>query len=743
MKSLSYLLTMLLLTTGCSLYAQEGKKKSEFTLERLVQGQLVQTEYAPSINWLKDGERYSRIEQSADGGTEITAYHAKDNKREVLIPSTMLRNPENGKALYVRSLAWNKDNSCALIYTNTKKVWRYDTRGDYWVLSLKSGRLSQLGKTFPESSLMFAKFSPDGKKVAYVSSNNIYAEDVETGTIQPITTDGNKRIINGTFDWVYEEEFGCRDGFRWSPDSKYIAYWQSDTDGTGVFDIINNIDSLYPKIIRFPYPKAGTTNSAVKVGYVSANGGTTTWISIPGDPRENYIPRLDFIPGANELFIQQMNRAQNTNRVWTIAIGKTEPTNIFTETDAAWLDTNDNITWLEDNKYFTWESERSGWRHVYRISRDGSQIAPITRGEFDCISIEGIDTQKGLLYFIASPENFTQRYLYQTSLSGKETAKRVSPAEQAGQHSYYVSPTGRWAVHTYSNAYTPPVIDMVSFPAHKSVHLFTDNSKAKEQYNALALNRKEFLKVKSGELMLDAWMLKPVDFDPAKKYPVIIEVYGEPWGATVQDAWKEGDLLWQQYLASQGYIVVSIENRGARSPRGREWRKCIYGEVGTFSCEDQAQGITDMTSRYPFLDAARIGIFGSSGGGSQTLNCMFRYPKVFRTGIAIAAVADQRLYNTIYQERYMNTPQNNPEGYRKGSPISWAEGLEGNLLIIHGTGDDNVHYQNCEMLVNELVKYGKIFSQLSYPMRSHGINERKGTTLHMRKSMMDFWKKNL
>ena len=508
--------------------------------------------------------------------------------------------------------------------------------------------------------------------------------------------------------------------------------------GTGVFDIINNVDSIYPTILHFPYPKAGSTNSAVKVGYLPAAGGATTWIEIPGDPRNNYIPRMEFIPGSNELFIQQMNRPQNTNKVWIARIGSPTPQNIFTDTDAAWLDTNDNIQWLKDNTWFTWESERNGWRHLYRISRDGKEIQPVTKGDFDYISPVGTDLQKGLVYFIASPENYTQRYLYSAELFGKGEVKRLSPAGQPGQHRYNMSPTGKWAVHTYSNAATPSMIDMVSFPKHQSVRMIEDNAKAREQYAALGLNPKEFVKVTSGNLELDAWMIKPVNFDPTKKYPVIIEVYGEPASSTVQDVWGGGD-LWNQYVANLGYIVVSIDNRGANTPRGREWRKCIYGEVGTFASEDQARGIQDMARRYPFIDADRIGITGWSGGGSQTLNSMFRYPDVFHTGIAIAFVADQRTYDTIYQERYMNTPQNNPEGYRKGSPITYASGLKGNLLLIHGTGDDNVHYQNCEMLVNELVKHGKMFSQVSYPMRSHGIYERPGTTLHLRMTMAKYW----
>lgn len=712
-------------------------------LKDIVAGKVIETRSMGAMSWLKDGERYSRLEKNQEtGGFDVVAYKAKDNSREVIIPSSMFIDKTTGKPIAIRSISWSADNKKVLIYNNTRRVWRYDTRGDYWVLDLESGKLRQLGTARPESSLMFAKFSPDATRVAYVSENNIYVEDVESGKVTKLTKDGSGRIVNGTFDWVYEEEFSCRDGFRWSPDGKYIAYWQSDTKGTGVFDIINNVDSIYPTIMHFPYPKAGTTNSAVKVGYVPAAGGATSWVEIPGDARNNYIPRMDFIPGSNELFIQQMNRQQNTNRVWTVAIGETKPVNIFTDKDAAWLDTNDNILWLKDNKYFTWESERDGWRHLYRVSRDGKEIVPITQGDFDYIQYVGTDLNKGVTYFIASPDNFTQRYLYSAKLFGNGEVTRLSPMQQSGQHSYNMSPTGKWAVHTFSNAVTPPEIDMVSLPKHKSVRMIEDNAKAKEQYKALALQPKEFVKVKSGDLMLDAYMIKPKNFDPSKKYPVIIEVYGEPAGSTVQDVWSGGD-LWNQYMANQGYIVVSIENRGAAAPRGREWRKCIYGEVGTFASEDQARGIQDLARQYSYIDASRIGITGWSGGGSQTLNCMFRYPEVFHTGIAIAFVADQRTYDTIYQERYMNTPQDNPDGYRKGSPITYAEGLKGNLLLIHGTGDDNVHYQNCEMLVNKLVEYGKIFSQLSYPLRSHSISERPGTTLHLRMSMADYWLKNL
>lgn len=741
---LSKLFTVCFMSVSATAFAQHIP-----TLDEVVYGGLIKVEGGSSVNWLSDGEHYSKKVKNPKGGFDIVSYEASSGNKKnsadegkVLIPASMLVKPGTSDTLSVRSFTFDSSHNQVLIYTNTRRVWRYDTRGDYWVLNMKSGRLTQLGANLPESSLMFAKFSPDGSRVAYVSKNNIYVENIADNKITRITNDGSSTIVNGTFDWVYEEEFDCRDGFRWSPDGKYIAYWQSDTEGTGWFDIINNVDSLYPKTIKFPYPKAGTTNSAVKVGYVSADGGDTHWIDIPGNARENYIMRMDFIPDSDELFIQQMNRQQNTNKVWIAKIGDGSLENILTEKDSAWVETNDNITWMKGNKYFTWVSERDGWRHLYRVSRDGKEITPITKGDFDFIQLSGMDLKKGLVYFIASPDNYTQRYLYSAKLFGNGEVERISPEDESGQHRYQISPNGKFAVHTFSNAVTPPVIEMVALPSHKTVSVITENKKALEDYRNLKLSPKEFVKTFSGDLELDAWMIKPVDFDPSKKYPVIIDVYGEPAGSTVQDVWGGSD-LWHQYLANKGYIVVSIENRGAAAPRGREWRKCIYGEVGTFASQDQARGILDLARQYSFIDTSRIGITGWSGGGSQTLNCMFRYPDVFSTGIAIAFVADQRLYDTIYQERYMNTPQNNPEGYRKGSPISYVEGLKGNLLLIHGTGDDNVHYQSCEMLVNELVKHGKVFYQLSYPMRSHSISEREGTTYHLRKSMTDYFLKNL
>lgn len=698
--------------------------------------------YGP-VRWMKDNKSYSVLERNSTTGVpDIVKYDAASGKRSLLVSSELLIPKGELKPLQVADYSWSEDNSRMLIFTNTKRVWRYNTRGDYWVLDTESGNLRQLGRDVERSSMMFAKFSPDASRVAYVSKLNIYVEDLASGKIQQITFDGGDNIINGTFDWVYEEELGCRDGFRWSPDGKYIAYWQSDTEGTGTFYMINNVDSVYSTLIPLPYPKAGTTNSAVKAGVISEDGGETRWFDIPGDPRNNYLARMDFIPNSAEVMIQQLNRKQNTNKVWIGDIHTMKLSNILTETDEAFLDIHDNIMWLEKEKYFTWSSERDGWLHLFRVTRDGGQMSLITKGDFDVVSISCIDPKGGYVYYITAPDDPVNRYLYRSRIDGKGEAERVSPAGQTGQHSYLMSADAKFALHTFQNVTTPPLISLVNLPKHNSLRVLVDNSEAKARYDNLGLNPKEFFRVDIGEVTLDGWMIKPRGFDPSKKYPVIFFIYGEPAGSTVQNNWSGGD-LWHQYMAQQGYLVMSIDPRGTKTPRGREWRKSIYRQVGIVAPKDHAVAVRKIIQEHPYVDSERIGIHGWSGGGQMTLNCMFRFPELYRTGIAVAFVADQKNYDTVYQERYMSTPQDNPEGYHDGSPITHAHNLQGDLLIMHGTADDNVHYQSFEMLTNELIKHNKLFSQMSYPMRSHGILERENTSYHLRQTMEKFWLERL
>ena len=734
MKRILFIPLVLLIT--CSSWSQET-----LTLEDIFKNRTYSSNGYGPVRWMKDNKGYSTLERNKEvGGKDIIRYEAKSGVRSILLAANKLIPTGETKPLYIKNYEWSIDNSKLLIFTNTRKVWRYHTRGDYWVLDMASGTLTQVGKSVERTTMMFAKFSPDASKVGYVSKNNIYVENVQSGKVTQITTDGNDAIINGTFDWVYEEELSCRDGFRWSPDGEQIAYWQSNTKNIGTFYMINNVDSLYSKPIPLPYPKVGTKNSDVKVGVVSSNGGKTNWFEIPGDPTNNYLARMDFIPNSNEVMIQQLNRKQNANTVW---IGNTHTMGlhtIFTDKDDAWLDIHDNIMWLEEEKYFTWTSEKDGWLHLYKVSRDGKEFSTITKGNIDVVKINCIDPKGGYVYYIASPENFTQRYLYRSKIDGSTAPERVSPQEQAGQHAYQISADAAYAIHTFQNSRTPKKIALINLQDHTPIRGLEDNKELLNKVDALGLSPKEFIKIDIGEVVFDAWMIKPSNFNLEKKYPILFFIYGEPAMTTVQDAWQ-GEDLWHQYLAQQGYIIVNIDNRGTPVPRGRDWRKSIYGQIGILAAHDQAAAAKQLFKDYSFIDIDKVGMWGWSGGGQMTMNCMFRYPEIYHSGLAVSFVSDQRLYDNIYQERYMGLLEDNEANYIAGSPISHAKNLEGNLMIMHGTADDNVHYQSFERLTNELIKHNKMFEMMSYPMRSHRINERENTTLHLRRTMAKYWER--
>jgi dipeptidyl-peptidase 4 len=682
--------------------------------------------------WLPDGTAYAIVERPAGGGerSEIVRYDAGTGARSVLVAESRLV-PDGAKSpLNIDDYEWSADGKRLLIFTNTKKVWRLNTRGDYWVLDVGSGRLKKIGAGAPESTLMFAKFSPDASRVAYVRENNIHVERLDSGRTVTLTKDGSETTINGTSDWVYEEELGVRDGFRWSPDGKRIAYWQFDSSGVGIFTLIDDTTSLYPTLTRIPYPKVGTTNSAVRIGVVDADGGETTWVQMPGDPRDNYLARLEWIDPAM-VGIQQLNRLQNQNDFYLVEAGSGKARRVFRDQSKAWVDVVDEVRWIDDGKAFLWVTERDGWQHVYRVPRDGGDGTLVTRFDADVIDVTGTDAQGGL-YFVASPANATQRYLYRSRLDGSGAPERITPADQPGTHTYTLAPGGRLAFHTYSRFDRPPITDVVELPSHRPLRPLTDPSALRSRLTDVLRSPVEFLTVDVGNgVALDGWMLKPPAFDAARRYPVIVYVYGEPAGQTVLDRWPGSQMLFHRALTDAGFIVVSFDNRGTPAPKGAAWRKVVYGAVGDLSAKDQAAAVRTLASRYAFIDRERIGVWGWSGGGSSTLHLMFRFADVYKAGVSVAPVPDQALYDTIYQERYMGLPKDNAEGYRLGSPISFADGLRGKLLIVHGSGDDNVHYQGTERLVNRLVELGKPFDLMVYPNRSHSISEGPGTSPHI------------
>ncbi|MEK7728197.1 MAG: prolyl oligopeptidase family serine peptidase, partial [candidate division KSB1 bacterium] len=416
---------------------------------------------------------------------------------------------------------------------------------------------------------------------------------------------------------------------------------------------------------------------------------------------------------------------------------------IFTDKDAAWVEVVDDVQWLAQGKSFTWVSEREGWRKVYAISRDGKSVRAITPGAFDVENISCVDEKSGWLYYIASPENPTQRFLYRTRLDGSGKPERLTPSDLRGTNRYQVSPDGKWAIHRYSTFDLPTATVLINLPKHEVLRELAGNKKLRAKARNLAQRPGEFFRVTIGNgVELDGWMIKPPDFDARKRYPVLFHVYGEPAGQTVLDSWGGGQKLWHLMLAQQGYIVISVDNRGTPAPRGREWRKSIYGQIGILASQDQAAACR-VIRVWPFVDSTRIAIWGWSGGGSMTLNMLFRAPELYHTGMSVAPVADQRYYDTIYQERYMGLPTTNPEGFKNGSPITFAAQLKGNLLLVHGTGDDNVHFQNSETLINAMVKANRPFTMMAYPNRSHGIFEGAGTTRHLYELLTRYLKEHV
>ena len=713
------------------------------------------------------GTAYTMLERASDGsdGRDIVRYDVESGRREVLVTASRLVPTGAEEPLEVEGYDWSPDGSKLLIFTNSREVWRTNTRGDYWVLDLTSWALRKLGGNGPEATLMFAKFSPNGTRIGYVRHGeyNIYIEDL-AGHITPVTTDGSRTTINGTFDWVYEEELDLRDGWRWSPDGASIAYWQLDATGVRDFLLVDNTDSLYSQPVLVQYPKAGTTNSAGRVGVVnvaspvaSASSGShapvTRWMNVPGDPRQNYIARMEWAPSPaaagnasraartpGELVIQHLNRLQNTLQLMFADAATGAVRTVFTERDSTWVELVNPLAFISGGRELLWVSERSGWTHLYAVSRDGRRVRPITRGDYDVV-LRAVDTLAGFVYFYAAPGDPLRSYLYRARLDGRGQPERLSPGTAPGWHRYDLSPDVRYAVHVYAKEGTPPTTTLVTLPQHRVLRTLVENAKLKAKVRSLRLRDPEFAQVDIGNgVRLNAFFIKPPAFDSTRRYPVLFSVYGGPGSQTVTDNWGGAGYLWFQMLAQRGYIVASVDNRGTGN-RGRAWRKIVYGRLGVIETQDQAAAARAV-ARMRFVDSTRIGIFGWSYGGFMALNAITQHPDVYKTAIAVAPVTHWKYYDTIYTERYNGLPQQNAAGYDAGSPLTYAEGLRGNLLIVHGSGDDNVHLQNTEMMVNALVKAGRPFSLMVYPDRDHSISSDRATP-HVRETLTRFIEEKL
>ena len=760
---LSFLL--MIVTAACQQQPDGGAiemtAEQQLSNEAIFGERLYDAEQPVASRWHPDGSSFTVLETNpawedaemeidengdlVEHPKDLVSYDFETLERTVILSADDLVPAGGDKPLVIDDYAWSKDQSRLLLYTNSVRVWRAKSRGDYSVLDLESGELTTLGGPDAEPSTMqFAKFSPDSSKVAYVREADIFVEDLTSGNIEQLTRRDNESIINGIMSWAYEEEFRIRDGFRWSPDGSRIAYWQFDTSGVKDFLIINNTDALYPTITRIPYPKVGETISAARIGVVSLHTGNTAWAFLPGDPRNNYIPRMQWTQSSDEILLQHVNRKQDTNNVYLVNATSGESRKIFTDEEQHYLDDFYDVEWLDDGEAFTFVSERSGWRHVHKVSRDGQAVTDLTPGDYDIASLVKVDTEGGWLYFTASPDNMTQRYLYRAPIDGSGKKERITPEEYSGDNAYELSDDARYAVHTHSSFVQPPQYRLVALDGHRVLQTFEDNQELIGRLETLKLGKHEFFQVEARDgLTLDGYIIYPPDFDPDKKYPIINYVYGEVWSQTVLDRWGGLSHMWHLLMSQKGYIIASVDNRGTPSLRGRDFRKSLYGGIGILSSRDQSDSQKAMQERWTFIDSGRVGIWGHSGGGSMTLNMLFRYPEQYKAGVSRAPVPDQTLYDAIYQERYSGLLDEYADGYEQGSPITHAKNLQGKLLLVHGTGDDNVHYQGSERLIDELVRHNKKFDFLSYPNRAHGIREREGTRLHLHSTMSDYFDEHL
>ena len=750
-------------------------EKKPLTVERIYRRHEFGEWSAPQ-RWYSEGATF-RVEDKGNVFLEGPV----TGERELLIDAKKLTPPNQNAALSAQSMTFSDDRAKLLVFANTRRVWRHNTRGDYWVLDLQSDSqntsLHKLGGDADEASLMFAKFSPDATMAVYVRGNNIYVENLATHEIKALTTNGGERFVNGTFDWVYEEEFSLTDGFRWSPDSRKIAFWQLDTEGEPVFTMVDHLNEKYPATQQFKYPRAGETNAAARIGVVSVATGETVWCDIPGDPREHYITAIHWLDGntfgdaIGDLFVvQQFNRLQNRMTLYCVNLKTGIATPFLTDHDDAWVDLSP-IRWLTCGSRFVWQSEQTGWQRLYlsETAFDGETLklvrtVPLTPEGVDVIdfvafdyavpnaelpnnetSVNNAKIETGVYYY-ASPNNATQRYLYRTNLDGSD-CRCVTPAEHRGTNSYQISPDGQFAIHQHSTFVTPSAVNLVRLPSHEIVRQLNDNRVLRGKLEQLDLGRSELFQLTTPSgVTLDGWAIYPPNYDAnsPEKHPVIVYVYGEPAGQTVLDRWGGSNYLWHQMLAQQGAVVMSFDNRGTPAPKGRVWRKCVYRKLGLLGPQDQAEAMRAMLEATPKLDADRVAIWGWSGGGSSTLHAMFQHGDVFNVGISVAAVPNEFNYDTIYQERYMGNPAvDATEDYRLCSPMTYAKNLTGELLIIHGTTDDNCHYQSFDQLIDTLIEHGKQFRMMSYPSRSHGIFEREGTTTHLRTLMLDFFREKL
>jgi dipeptidyl-peptidase-4 len=677
---------------------------------------------------LNDGIHYTTLE---NGVVNEYSYETGEKTRE-LLGSAQLKINGSSEAIEISDYQFSDNETRVLISTDEESIYRHSSKSQSYVYDL---RLKKLYLVAEGKKQQLSCFSPDGSKLAYVRDNNLYLYDIDAATEKAITTDGEmNKIINGAPDWVYEEEFGFAKGFHWSPDGKKIAFYHYDESNVKEYTMIS-YDSLYPTLVKYKYPKAGEDNSVIQIKIYNLENNNTIIADI-GTEKDIYIPRILWTQDPNTLCIMRMNRLQNKLE-FLLTDGTSGASKvIYTETNKYYIEIGDNLSFLKNGKQFIWTSEADGYNHIYLFDMNGKLVNQITKGLWDIADICSIDETGQFVYFTAAAIKPMQKELYSVKFSGKGLTQL---SKQAGTNQASFSKTSKYYLLTYSNANQPPVISLFNVKG-KLIRVMEDNKAIADKMKNYNFSVREFYTFKTADnIDLNGWMIKPPDFDPNKKYPVFMTLYGGPNSQTVEDQWDYMD-TWHQMIAQKGYIVVSVDNRGTGF-RGEEFRKCTYKQLGKIETYDQIEAAKYLGS-LPYVDAKRIGIYGWSYGGFMSLSCLLKGNDVFKLAMAVAPVTNWRYYDNIYTERFMQKPQDNPKGYDENSPLNFAHRLTGKLLVIHGTTDDNVHTQNTYELMKVFTKANKQFDMQMYTNKNHFINGGK-TRLHLFTKMTDYLLENL
>jgi len=724
------ILVLLLLLSSFS-FAQEGKK--DYSLEDIFKKGTFSARGVRGLRSMQDGKTYLSVE--TDPQTKLR-YVAKNNYSDGKLNSILFRESDliyKGDTLPV-SIDFNSDETKVLIPVGEEQIYRRSSKANYFVFDLKSKQITEVSS---RGKQLFPTFSPDGSMVAFVRDNNLFIKNLSSGEEKQITLDGkNNEIINGRSDWVYEEEFSFAQAFYWSPDGKHIAYYKFNETEVPEYSM-TMFEGLYPYDYRYKYPKAGEKNSVVSIHIYTLENGATKSVEI-GSEKDQYIPRIRWTQNANSLCVLRMNRHQNKLDYLLADAASGNSRVMMTEEDKYYIDIEkEQLTFLANGKQFINASERDGYNHLYLYDMNGKLIKQITKGNWEVTDIYGIDQKKGLIYYQSTESSPLQRDVYVIGLNGAakrkiSTLSGTNSASFSTDFSYYI---------LSNHSAKSPIYVSLHENSGKVIRVLEDNAKTKKTYSEYQISPTEFFSFTTSEgVSLNGYMIKPANFDASKKYPVFLYVYGGPGSQNVADAWGGARSVWFNYLAQKGYIVACVDNRGTGF-RGAEFKKMTYLNLGKYETMDQIE-TGKWFAKQSYVDPNRIGIWGWSYGGYMSSLCITKGADVFKLAIAVAPVTTWRFYDSIYTERYLRTPQENKAGYDDNSPINYAKLLKGKFLLIHGTGDDNVHFQNSVMFSEALIQANKQFEQAYYPNKNHGISG-GNTTIQLYRKMTDFVLNNL